>query len=92
MTIDLTPWRGTCDSCSAQIAWAVTDTGKAMPVDLEPSPRGNVILAVKNTVLHAGVLGVNRAAGARQGGQQLHLSHFATCPYAGQYRRRKERR
>ena len=33
-----------CKSCPAQVIWAVTERGKAMPVDAEPGPGGNVQL------------------------------------------------
>lgn len=90
MTIDLAPWHGICESCAAPIVWAVTARAKKpMPVDRTPSDKGNVLLAVDNGRLVAGVLGRNQAAGVRDRGESLHLSHFATCVYASRHRRRR---
>lgn len=69
-----------CSSCSAEIVWAQTVTGKLMPVDAEPSPRGNVVLAQEGEKLVAFV-----SAAPVDGG---HLSHFSTCVNADQHRRR----
>src|SRR5205823_2428088 len=34
-----------CRSCSAEILWAITALArKAMPIDVEPSPTGNLVL------------------------------------------------
>jgi hypothetical protein len=67
-----------CKSCGAQIRWAKTEAGKTIPLDPEPTLNGNVVLD------HAGVAHVRHAGvgGAR------YVSHFATCPFAKQHRRR----
>lgn len=89
MTVDLTPWHDTCGSCAAPIVWAVTARSKKpMPVDRKPSDKGNVLLAVDADRLVAGVLGRNQAAGVRDRGDALYLSHFVTCPNASKHRRR----
>lgn len=36
-----------CRVCPASIVWAVTVNGKAIPVDAEPSPDGNVRLTAR---------------------------------------------
>lgn len=66
-----------CRSCAAPITWATTATGKTMPV--EPSPGGNVQLVVTG----AGTV-IAHVVGPGQGD---HVSHFVTCPQAGQHRR-----
>ncbi|MGH3476019.1 MAG: hypothetical protein ACRDQD_04190 [Nocardioidaceae bacterium] len=73
----------TCRSCGAPIQWAKTAMGKAMPLDAEPSPNGNVHLhGDVAVVLVADDIGRVRATGAR-----LYLSHFVTCPDAQKWRR-----
>lgn len=67
-----------CNFCSSQIIWLRTRTGAFMPVDADPTPKGNVLRSGD----HAGVLGPNQAAAARQSGAQLHLHHAVTCPHA----------
>ncbi|WP_158884074.1 hypothetical protein [Amycolatopsis anabasis] len=88
MTTNLDRWRGTCGTCGAPILWATTRAGKPMPVNPEPAPeRGNVLLAVQDGQLVAGVLRRNQAAGAHDAGLVLHTSHFTDCPHADQHRR-----
>jgi hypothetical protein len=67
-----------CRSCNAEIIWARTESGKAMPLDAEPTEDGNVKIVGGFAVV---------------GGLQLldpgprYTSHFATCPNAAQHRR-----
>lgn len=77
-----------CDSCRQPIIFATTSRGKAMPVDVEPSSNGNVLLSPWHGAMLAGVLGPAQANAARRGGKALHLSHFATCSDAPAWRRR----
>ena len=79
-----------CRSCGAEITWAKTLTGKRMPIDAEPdNAKGNLLLIKSNGV---GVLlplaGLNDEA--RQAAERqrvpLYVSHFATCPQAGDWR------
>jgi hypothetical protein len=64
----------TCRSCGAQIVWAVTEAGKRMPVDPEPSPDGNVELIGSPEHPRAVVHGTRPLFGP-----PLHLAHFVTC-------------
>lgn len=78
-----------CDAaeCQAPIIWAVTERAKRMPVDAEPTSRGNVVL--HNTggpAPVAVVLKPDRVFGRTD----LHTSHFATCPAAAGFRRRRQ--
>lgn len=78
-----------CDSprCEARIVWAVTDRGKRMPVDADPSPAdGNIKLSVRYTGPEP--LATVLSAAARFG-LTLRTSHFATCPDADRFRRRR---
>lgn len=78
-----------CGSCGAAIVWAKTQRGERMPVDAEPSDNGNVLVTGQPPNRRAGVLTRGQAEGARAVGQQLHLSHFVTCPHAGSHRSRR---
>ncbi len=86
-----------CSSCSAPILWAQTidDQGrriprdggrfKSMPVDWEPTDRGNVVVYHRQAEgFVCRVLGRGKQPRA---GEKLRTSHFATCPQAKQHRR-----
>lgn len=68
----------TCRSCGAPITWAKTDKGKAMPLDAEPTPAGNLELDGGR------VRFVTPDANATT---SRYTSHFATCPDAVSHRR-----
>lgn len=85
-----------CRSCDAPIAWAITETGKRMPVDAEPVVGGSILLRhrVVGEPPEAHVTSSEeRAVLAKQSesrGETLRLfvSHFSTCPNAGAHRKR----
>lgn len=73
-----------CSSCHAPIIWAKTQKGKPMPLDAEPSEKGNIVLTdgvavylTKEALAH-----VPPAPGERR-----YVSHFATCVDAAKFRR-----
>lgn len=69
-----------CRSCGARIQWYRTDQGKKMPVNVTPSPNGNISIQVDllgEPVAHV----VSDGTGDR-------LAHFVTCPDAEQWRRK----
>ena len=73
-----------CRSCGAPIIWAVTKSGRSMPLDEATDPAGNVLLLENgNCLVPAPEDDVWEAAGGTR-----HTSHFATCPNADQHRRR----
>lgn len=75
-----------CGSCSAPVIWAITTQAKKMPVDAEPTSDGNVALEARPVGLPvARVLSTAKQFG-RTG---LRKSHFATCKFAAQHRRRR---
>lgn len=76
-----------CSSCNGRIVWALTSTGRRMPVDLAPVEGGNVLLVEQAGGLppRAEVLG---KADRPAEGVLTYLSHFSTCPEAGAHRRR----
>lgn len=81
-----------CRSCGAPIFWARTSINPPqwMPLDREPSERGNVV------ILEDDELGIERAKVLKKGERETYppatlkyLSHFATCPEAEKFRRRR---
>lgn len=71
-----------CKGCGAEIFWARTTAGSHMPVDAQPTPDGNVVIFTIQplTVQMVAVFDDNRPR---------FTSHFATCPKAGEFRKRK---
>lgn len=89
--------RGRCRACPAQIRWVVMASGKRNPLNVEPdAERGNVLIIESEVdadlygvaVGRAVALGPLEASAEREKGSDLFLSHFATCPNRGQFRRR----
>lgn len=76
-----------CRSCGAWILWARTFAGKSkIPLDAEPAAeKGNVVLT--NRHLADGTVIVEMVPP----GQGTHVSHYATCPQADEWRTRSKR-
>jgi len=68
-----------CRACDAEIMWVRTVAGKAMPLDIEPDPNGNVVLRAGVAV----VLGPLERTIAEEEGETLRMPHHATCPNWG---------
>ena len=80
----------TCKSCGARIIWCVTEQGKRMPVDRQPSNDGTVHVfeCPEDGTDMCEVLGdILKRELAREQGEFLYKSHFATCPNAKQHRK-----
>lgn len=75
-----------CRSCGRSIVWARTPNRKAMPLDPEPTPRGNLVVSLTADVLHAAMVKGPQRDGIRAAHQPLYLSHFTTCPHADTWR------
>lgn len=75
-----------CKRCHAPILWALTTTGAKMPIDPKPHENGNVELTFGAGDPVAVVRGpdVPIAAG------KAYVSHFVSCPAAGQFRRARQ--
>ena len=78
-----------CKSCGAEIKWITTVNGKSMPVDAEPvqfhqDPAGREIFVTKGGAVVRGTTAKADDKDAETG----YNSHFATCPFADQHRRR----
>jgi hypothetical protein len=76
-----------CRSCRAPIRWATTANGRAMPVDLEPVPDGNLWLG--RGPYGAVIASVVPEERREELAGELYLPHFATCPHAHKHRRRR---
>ncbi len=78
----------TCNSCGSPVQWATTDTGKQMPVDVAPADTGNVRVYRDDWgKVRSHTLKQDELQAARDAGEPLYLSHFATCPNAKRHRR-----
>lgn len=86
-----------CSACDARITWAITEPGgKRIPLDFDPVPEGNIEVVGRTNdgtmsqalvrVLKKGEL--DTLPGMPQ--PLRYVSHFATCPYAKNFRRRDE--
>lgn len=74
-----------CDSCGAQITWALTTNGKKMPIDSAPCDNGNLVLEYQ----HGDYETRKATEDDRRLARPLHTSHFATCPHAATWRGNK---
>lgn len=63
--------------------------GRTIPLDAEPSPKGNVQIGVVGGEVLAIVVNAEDAAACQIQGMPLYLSHFATCPNASDHRKAK---
>lgn len=75
-----------CRSCDAEILWATTAAGKAMPLDAVPNPNGNVE-AVCDAHGRWSVVAVYK--GPDLFGAVRYMPHHATCPNADEHRTRR---
>lgn len=76
-----------CSTCQADIIWAIHErTLKPAPINAEPEPPGKGDLLLFASV--AGKATYSMIAVAKRFGRRLRTSHYATCPQAGQHRRR----
>ena len=77
-----------CRGCHAPIFFAATTRDQNIPVDWEPAPNGNLSITDTEPVSTAVVLTLGQAAGMREAGIELYLTHFATCKHADEFRRK----
>lgn len=79
-----------CRSCGAEIFWATSSTGKAMPLNAKPDPMGNVRVYGAPATRSAVVLAGHRLTLARgANGPPLYMPHHATCPQGQAWRKKK---
>lgn len=77
-----------CRSCGAEIEW-VQVGAKRMPLDVDPDPENGNIVVWKRDQVTVFPSNVDARAAASSTVANLRISHFATCPQAGQWRSRK---
>jgi hypothetical protein len=71
-----------CKSCGAEVIWALTSTGRPMPIDATPVEGGNLVLSL---------LDGKRVVSVVAAGPGLrHRPHFATCPDADSWRHNRK--
>lgn len=76
-----------CKSCGAPIYWAESSSGTPIPIDAEPTERGNITLTVNSIGrLRAKVWWVTHEIPAKFDGKRRE-SHFVTCPEADRWRK-----
>ena len=77
-----------CSSCGAWIYWLKNvRTGKLGPVNASPDAQiGNCSIDVHKG--DYGAFGPREAAEKRAAGEQLHTSHFVTCPQRASWKKR----
>jgi hypothetical protein len=73
-----------CKSCGAPVRWATLPSGRAAPLDAEPSEDGTIALA--DDPRFGSVLRKEQRA-KLPAGTLLYRSHFGTCPAANELRR-----
>lgn len=78
----------TCRSCGAQIEWCLTSTGKKTPINAEPDREHGTI---KQRGGYAHILSGDDLQRAREAGETLYVSHWATCPQSRAWRKRELR-
>lgn len=78
-----------CRSCGAEIVWATSPTGKAMPLNAKPDPMGNVRVFGPSGARSAVVLAGEKLDAARSHGASLFMPHHATCPDGRAWRKKK---
>jgi hypothetical protein len=70
-----------CRSCKAEITWARTRAGKAIPIDPDPRSDGNVVIEADGAAVYLG-------ADSTYTGERF-VSHWVTCPDAESWRKKR---
>lgn len=80
----------TCRSCGAPVIWGVSYTGRRMIFDAEPAPDGEWYFEPGPRPDEPRAIGVGRSGALPLlGDGRLYRSHFATCPDAEEWRRKR---
>lgn len=74
-----------CSKCKKRITWVYTEAGKRMPLDPLPVDDGNIVFAGDGPD-RVRVLKDSDQGDLFLQGLQRFKSHFATCPFADQFR------
>ena len=82
--------KGTCRGCGAPIVWIETSAGKSMPCNADPVHYWEKPKAAGKLVTPNGEVMSCEFEGDLQNATGIgYISHFSTCPKAGQFRKRK---
>lgn len=77
-----------CKSCGAEILWIKMQSGKAMPVDPKQVMYWKKQKGSEKVVTPNGEVVSCELVGDLQNATGIgYVSHFSTCPFAGQHRR-----
>jgi hypothetical protein len=78
---------GKCKECQRDVVWAVSQRGRRIPWDIEPSERGTHVLVPD---LHNGAVSWTSRLPRKRDGKspKLYTCHFLSCP--AKQRRTKE--
>lgn len=76
-----------CKACQQPIRWAKTITGKSMPIDPTPHDDGNIVIETWRGD-HPSIIVFADADAVPANEPLRYRSHFATCPFADQFRKR----
>lgn len=76
-----------CRSCDAEIVWATTAVGKAMPLDAIPNDAGNVEVTTDAQSGLLRVIAVHKEP-PMFGEAPVYMPHHGTCPNANEWRKR----
>lgn len=77
------PSLGECKSCGAEIYWVSTTNGRSTPMNAKVEPEGGWVLTLKPDGTPLAEIFHSREHINRN----RYISHFATCPSAGDHRR-----
>lgn len=79
-----------CRACKREVIWGVTAAGKAMPLDKEPNPSGNVWMSGGTAVTTKGLRGprveVCGDPGLFADDKTRYMPHFQSCPNVDEFR------
>jgi hypothetical protein len=80
------------ENCRAAIFWALTPSSTMMPIDIEPTDDGLVVIHPDDLRSASGDPIIRRieqpgAMALDEPGEERYTSHFATCPDAKDFRR-----
>lgn len=76
-----------CRRCKAPILWATTDHGAPIPLDPTPTTDGNIALVHLGTGAVVAITLKTRELARLAGERELYMTHFATCPFADEFRK-----
>lgn len=79
-----------CRGCDAPIIWTITENGKRMPLDADPTEDGKFVIADPPEG-ESNPLGVwfTKAQQYGVGGAERHKAHWATCPKSVNFKGKK---